>query len=73
MKKVYKVVIDELRCKGCSLCVVSCPAEKLEMSDKYNKKGLHFVRVKETGRCTGCGFCYLMCPDLAVEVLEEGK
>jgi len=71
MKKVFKVTVDELRCKGCSLCVTSCPAGKLELSEKYNKKGLHYVRVVERNKCSGCGFCYLMCPDVAIAVYEE--
>ncbi len=65
------IEIDEDLCKGCEICVAFCPKDVLEMSDKFNKKGVHPPRVAREVDCNLCGNCILYCPDLAVEVAEE--
>jgi len=60
------------RCKGCELCVDTCPLTMLEMSSDYNQKGYRYPIVSP-GRqhdCTNCGFCQSVCPDFAI-VVEE--
>ena len=44
------VVVNTERCKGCNLCVVTCPSDVLE---------LHPREVNNIG-CASCG---LVCPD----------
>jgi len=35
-----KIVIDEMRCKGCSLCVQTCPKKVIVIdNEKLNAKG----------------------------------
>ena len=58
-------------CKGCGLCVASCPNEVLQLADEVTADGTRVAMVLETGVCEGCGRCYLMCPDAAV-VIEAG-
>ncbi|MCU0366364.1 MAG: 4Fe-4S binding protein, partial [Bacteroidales bacterium] len=36
------VVVDRERCKGCEVCVVTCPTETLALSPEVNGKGYHF-------------------------------
>jgi heterodisulfide reductase subunit A len=50
------VVIDEEKCSGCKLCVVTCPYEAREFDEE---KGI--VRINEA-LCMGCGCCVAACP-----------
>ena len=34
-----KITINKESCKGCGLCVLSCPKKLLQISDKSNKNG----------------------------------
>lgn len=47
-------------CKGCALCVHSCPEGILEL-DRQGK-----IVVKDVGKCVFCGLCELRCPDFAI-------
>ena len=38
-----KIAIDKERCKGCQLCVVTCPKKIIRLSEEFNEKGYHFV------------------------------
>jgi 2-oxoglutarate ferredoxin oxidoreductase subunit delta len=64
-----RVVVDAERCKGCEICVVSCPQGNLKLSDSRNRKGYHpavFEYHGTKGDCTACGLCYWVCPDFAI-------
>lgn len=52
------------KCKGCSICVKSCPFSAITMEDKVAVIG---------GSCTGCGVCVDACPFKAIEKVEEEK
>jgi 2-oxoglutarate ferredoxin oxidoreductase subunit delta len=67
------VVIDQARCKGCSLCTGVCPQHVLAMSTSIlNARGYHpAVLVDPAGQCTGCGVCAVICPDVCITVLRE--
>ncbi|MCX7957091.1 MAG: 4Fe-4S binding protein [Endomicrobia bacterium] len=69
--KKHILKINKEYCKGCKLCVVSCPQKILIMSDKINKLGYEYVEVIDKEKCTGCGSCYLMCPDYLIEIYKE--
>jgi len=57
-----KVVIDVVECKGCGLCVESCPPKCLELDPELSPLGVHPARY--TGHdCTGCGICFYCCPE----------
>ncbi len=55
-----KVNTDE--CKGCGLCVESCPPKVLELEHNLNPFGVHPAHYKGEG-CTGCGVCFYCCPE----------
>jgi 2-oxoglutarate ferredoxin oxidoreductase subunit delta len=57
-----KVEVNQDECKGCGLCVESCPAKELELSSELNHYGVHPVQYKGEG-CSGCGICYFVCPE----------
>jgi 2-oxoglutarate ferredoxin oxidoreductase subunit delta len=65
-----KVRISIEECKGCGLCVESCPPKCLELSLELSAYGVHPARY--TGHdCTGCGICFYCCPEPgAIEVLR---
>jgi len=66
------VEIDVETCKGCELCIESCPQESLSMSKDINKQGYHYaVLVKDN--CTGCVNCALVCPDAVITVYRTPK
>ena len=57
-----KVVIDQDECKGCGLCVESCPPKALYLAQELNRYGVHAGQYKGEG-CTGCGICFYCCPE----------
>ncbi len=66
-----KPVIDVERCKGCALCIGSCPKGILCMSEDTNGQGVHFPVCTDEGKCIACAFCAVMCPDAAIEIEKE--
>jgi NAD-dependent dihydropyrimidine dehydrogenase PreA subunit len=56
------VKVDTDECKGCGLCVESCPPKCLELETGLNQYGVHPARYKGEG-CTGCGICFYCCPE----------
>lgn len=71
----YEVEVLTDKCKGCEICVVTCPRGNLAIAKgTLNKKGFHpvvwdFNGTK--GTCTGCGICYMVCPDYAIATVKE--
>jgi 2-oxoglutarate ferredoxin oxidoreductase subunit delta len=79
------ITIDIEECKGCGLCVESCPPKCLELAPELSAYGVHPARY--TGHdCTGCGICFYCCPEpgaiivyrlapppKAVPVVQEGE
>ncbi|MBN2290401.1 MAG: ferredoxin family protein [Candidatus Glassbacteria bacterium] len=57
-------------CKGCGLCIASCPRQVLAFSERINARGVRYAVARSAENCADCGTCYLMCPDAAIEVLE---
>jgi 2-oxoglutarate ferredoxin oxidoreductase subunit delta len=66
-----KVIVNEERCKSCSLCVNICPKHVMRISDKINLKGYHPVELFDNENCISCGFCYLVCPDMAISEVRK--
>lgn len=67
------VKIAEHLCKGCSLCIESCPPGVLIQGSALNRQGYYAVTYLGTG-CTGCGICFYVCPEPgAITVLVRKK
>jgi len=71
MARVSRVTIEKNRCKGCGLCVSTCPKQVLAMSKEINDKGYFYAHPANPSACTGCRFCALMCPDVAICIEQE--
>ncbi|MGB9701664.1 MAG: 4Fe-4S dicluster domain-containing protein [Candidatus Kapaibacteriota bacterium] len=64
------IVIDIEKCKGCELCIDSCPQSTLALSPKINLKGYHYA-IKVQDNCTGCLNCSLICPEGIISVYRK--
>lgn len=69
MKRSY-IVIDRERCKGCYLCVETCPRVCISVDGKINAAG-YYPAVPDSNVCSGCALCATVCPDVAIEVYRE--
>jgi 2-oxoglutarate ferredoxin oxidoreductase subunit delta len=57
-----KVFINVEECKGCGLCLGSCPPRCLILAPELSAYGVH--PASYTGKdCTGCGICFYCCPE----------
>jgi 2-oxoglutarate ferredoxin oxidoreductase subunit delta len=54
--------IDVDECKGCGLCIESCPPKVISMSERLNHYGYKTALYTGAG-CTGCGICFIICPE----------
>ena len=67
-----KIIVDENVCKGCALCVNTCPKKIIELAaDTLNKKGHHPARMTDQEKCIACAMCAVMCPDTVIKVEKD--
>ena len=66
------VEFDIETCKGCELCIESCPQGSIAMAKDINKRGYHYA-VLVQDNCTGCVNCALVCPDAVITVYRTKK
>ncbi|MDF1536384.1 MAG: 4Fe-4S dicluster domain-containing protein [bacterium] len=65
------IKIDEIKCKGCVLCVEVCPHVLIRQKKAINDQGYQYVILDDPdGRCTGCTVCGVVCPDMCIEVFK---
>ena len=74
------IKIDSNLCKGCGLCVETCPNGVIEIGTQRNGMGYFYAVAKKTSKktqngrgCTGCTLCAIMCPEVAIEVYREER
>lgn len=64
-----KIIVKEDTCKGCELCVKTCPRGIIALAkEKINAKGYHPAQLIDEEKCIGCCSCAIMCPDVAIIV-----
>lgn len=69
-----RITINELRCKGCGVCVHFCARGCIELAKEMNRLGYHAAVFKEdNGECKACKICAEMCPDACIEVWRDKK
>ena len=65
------IVVDVEKCKGCGLCVVSCPQNVSELAKEVNGKGYNYAYMAQPDACIGCANCGLVCPDSVITVYKQ--
>lgn len=60
------VGVDRDACKGCDLCITSCPVDILRLDDRDK------IVLDDPGACIFCGLCEARCPDFAIWVDRDG-
>ena len=67
-----RIKINKNKCKGCMLCISTCPHGLIAKSKELNKRGVHCVEFKAEHNkgCTGCSMCAIICPDVCIEVYK---
>lgn len=66
-----RIVVSDLYCKGCELCVAACPQKVMALDlERITAKGYHPATLVADG-CTGCAVCAIVCPDAAITVYRE--
>ena len=61
----FFLAIEPRRCKGCGVCVHSCPTGVLVLTAEGK------ADVTEIARCVFCGICEQRCPDFAISIHKE--
>jgi 2-oxoglutarate ferredoxin oxidoreductase subunit delta len=69
MARKGRVAVDWEKCKGCYLCIRSCPVKALEKDTEINSSGAYPSKPAE-GKCIACGNCYEVCPDVCIQVFQ---
>ena len=66
-----RIIVSEVYCKGCELCVAACPQHVLALNEQLiTAKGYHPAVLIAEG-CTGCAICAIICPEAAITVFRE--
>ena len=71
---IGEIVINQEKCKGCTLCVEACPFHLIQPAErKVNTKGYSYVEQVHAEKCTGCASCAIVCPDACITVYRLKK
>ena len=62
------IEVDIEKCKGCGVCVVSCPFNVIAQSPNVNGKGYNFAEPVNPDECTGCTNWAVVFPDGVITV-----
>lgn len=55
--------IEANLCKGCRMCVQTCPKHCIYIGNSINEIGYQYAVFKTGTACTACGLCFYVCPE----------
>ena len=68
------IVVNDLYCKACELCVEDCPQGVLALDmDRLTSRGFHPAYMANPEACTACRICAVVCPDAAITVYRYDR
>lgn len=62
------IVVDTEKCKGCSICIPTCPTDVIRLAKDVNRKGYNFLYMENPEECIACTNCAVVCPDGVISV-----
>lgn len=62
------IEVDIEKCKGCEVCIPTCPTDVIALAKEVNGKGYHYAYMEKPYECTGCTNCAVVCPDGVITV-----
>lgn len=68
--KDFALIINRDRCKGCGLCVDTCPKKVLILGD-LNSRGYKTSTAINPDDCIKCRRCERTCPDFAIYLIDD--
>jgi 2-oxoglutarate ferredoxin oxidoreductase subunit delta len=68
-----RIRVDVERCKGCGLCLASCPKGQIRLAAEVDGRGIRVAHFDGDQRCTACGHCFAVCPDVAITVFRKTR
>ena len=66
-----KLTFDTDRCKGCELCILTCPKHILALDEGTNVKGYRPAVCTDEAACVGCASCARICPDSIITIEKD--
>jgi len=64
------IVVDAEKCKGCEVCIASCPTKAVALAEEVNGKGYRYAYLQNPDACNGCASCAMVCPDSVITVYK---
>ncbi len=66
-----KVVIDDKYCKGCNICIQTCPKNVFFFSKLRSQNDYLMPVVKNEDKCINCKLCEKLCPEICISVITS--
>ncbi len=63
-----KMTVDPFYCKGCGLCIATCPKKIIAFTKDINHMGYNYAECVDQAQCIACKMCYQVCPDAAITI-----
>ncbi|MCG8482541.1 MAG: ferredoxin family protein [Clostridia bacterium] len=69
--KTINISVDKKYCKGCQICINTCPKGVFALSEERQSYGTLLPYVADKEKCMACKLCEIMCPNGCINVDKE--